>query len=582
MTTTNRKARRFPRPSANGDSHRGEEAPTVSLSPEHRKKKRGKRPPERIKRRAAITEIRRLVAEAGSGDPRRPLAALARAISTGTTAAEIAKPGGPLDAVIDAAENCDGTFGRANAAEAAAWSLAWAARAKRSSVASGAALERIVGIADAFVPAVESGDTVAAGFLLVLGRLFADVAACERFVSVAVAAIEREIASVVPPVGTILRTGSEAILQTVARWARVQKRAEATGDVPWGSPTRDALLSAIQTAVRMLPGSPRVEGRRGENRGTMPPGQAAILDIAKRHGVKPTLHNASSGLAILRSGWRRRDTRILVDARGSAMHLEIFVGSRPLCCGEWTFEASADGVPLEPAGVWTDSCFESDRCPKLEAGATFAEWTLPLSRGLRLERQLVFAPQDRVLLLADAIVPADELQRAARADAAGLTMDLRYRGGLPVCHGMEFEAADETRELIGFDESVRVLAMPLALPEWSTAPCDGRLEAEPCRLVLEQRSQVARMYAPVWLDLDPSRIGERLTWRRLTVADARQNLPDHRASGYRIQLGGRQWLVYRGLDAVRNRSVLGCNLACEFLLGRIGRTGMVERLIEIQ
>jgi hypothetical protein len=90
------------------------------------------------------------------------------------------------------------------------------------------------------------------------------------------------------------------------------------------------------------------------------------------------------------------------------------------------------------------------------------------------------------------------------------------------------------------------------------------------------------MYAPVWIDLEPSRIGEPLTWRRLTVADGRQNLPDHRGCGYRIQVGESQWLVYRGLDAVRNRSVLGCNLTCEFLLGRIGRTGLVERLIEIQ
>jgi hypothetical protein len=125
---------------------------------------------------------------------------------------------------------------------------------------------------------------------------------------------------------------------------------------------------------------------------------------------------------------------------------------------------------------------------------------------------------------------------------------------------------------------VRFLAVPLAMPEWSSAAADGRFESAAGRLVLEQRSPVARLHAPVWIDLEPSRVGEPMTWRQLTVADTRQNLPTHRACGYRVQAGTKQWLVYRALDAVRNRSVLGCNLACEFLLGRIGRA-VVRRLV---
>lgn len=576
ITTTNRKVRGLPRSLMNGALGRAAQAATRPAASKNRKKRR-KQLPERIRRRMAFEEIRRLVSGCGSSDPRRPMTSLARALSAGMKAAEITKPGGPLDAVIDAAENCEGAAERAIAAEAAVWALAWAARSKKSSVASGAALQRIVGIANAMLPAVVAGDTTSTGFLLVLGRLFADVEACERFVPLAVTAIEEEIAGVMPSGGPIARTGAESILRTVGHWAGLQLRAETTGDVPWDAKTREGLLSAIDTAARLLP----VNHRR-MRRGNAAPRWAAILEVASRHGVNPALSQYGHGLAVIRSGWSRRDTRILVDARGPAMHLEIVVGSRPLCCGEWTFEASADGVPLEPTGGWADSCFESDKSSESDGEAIFAEWTLPLSRGLRLERQLVFAPRDRVLLFADAIVPSDESRRAAPADAAGLRMEIEYRGGLPVHHGIEFESADDTRELIGFDESVRLLAMPLAMPEWSSAPFAGRFEAEPGRVVMMRRSQVARMYAPVWFDLEPSRIGERLTWRRLTVADSRQNLPEHRACGYRVQVGGSQWLVYRGLDAVRNRSVLGCNLACEFLLGRIGRSGVVERLIEIQ
>lgn len=584
MNSTKRNAHKLPRPSTNGDAVHAAAAAMTPTSPHHRKSRR-KRPPERIKRRVAVAEIRRLGLECDSNDPRKRLMAVARAIAAGEKAAEITKPGGLLDAVIDAAENCEGLAGRATAAEAAAWGLAWAARSKRSSVASGVALQRIEGIASSLLPAVETGDTTPAGFLLVLGRLFADVEACDRFVPPAVAAIEAEIEQLMPADGVIARTGSEAILQTVARWAGVHLRAERTGDAPWSPRVRDALLSAIETAMRLLP----AERRRGKPAAagggrTMPPGWSAIVDVASRHGLKPAASRSGGGFAVIRSSRGRRPMRILVDARGPAMHLEVVVDSRLLCCGEWSFQASADGVALEPTGPWADSCFESEKAAMAEGGTetTFAEWTLPLSRGLRLERQLVFAPRDRVLLVADAIVPSDESERAGAADSPRLAMEIEYRAGLPVCHGIEFEAAEETRELIGFDESVRLMALPLALPEWSSASCDGRLEAEPGRLVHARRSRVARMYAPIWLDLEASRIGEPLTWRRLTVADSRQNLPEHRGCGYRIQVGGSQWLVYRGLDAVRNRSVLGCNLACEFLLGRVGRTGTVERLIEIQ
>jgi len=510
---------------------------------------------------------------------------LARAIAAGEKSAEIAKPGGLLDAVIDAAENVEGLAGRAAAAEAAAWGLAWAARSKRSSVASGAALQRIEGIASSLLPAFEAGDTTPAAFLLVLGRLFADVEACDRFAPLAVAAIEAEIEHLVPADGTIARTGSEAILQTVARWAGVHLRAAGTGEEPWSHRVRDALHSAIETAMRLLPPDRR-RGKPAAARGGwgMQPGWESIVDVADRNGLKPAASQSVGGFAVIRSGRGRRTARILVDARGPAMHLEVVVDSRLLCCGEWSFQASADGVALEPTGPWADSCFESEKAAKSEGGTetTFAEWTLPLSRGLRLERQLVFAPRDRVLLVADAIVPSDDADRAGPADSPRLAVEIEYRAGLPVCPGIEFESAEETRELIGFDESVRLMALPLALPEWTSASGDGRLEAEPGRLVHARRSRVARTYAPIWIDLEASRIGEPLTWRRLTVADSRQNLPEHRACGYRIQVGGSQWLVYRGLDAVRNRSVLGCNLACEFLLGRVGRTGSVERLIEIQ
>jgi len=66
------------------------------------------------------------------------------------------------------------------------------------------------------------------------------------------------------------------------------------------------------------------------------------------------------------------------------------------------------------------------------------------------------------------------------------------------------------------------------------------------------------------------------------VADTWQNLPRHEAAGFRVQVGLDQWLLYRALDQPRNRTVLGCNMSCEFLLGRIRPDGTVARTLEIE
>jgi hypothetical protein len=68
----------------------------------------------------------------------------------------------------------------------------------------------------------------------------------------------------------------------------------------------------------------------------------------------------------------------------------------------------------------------------------------------------------------------------------------------------------------------------------------------------------------------------------LTVADTRRILPAHQAVGFRVQAGLEQWLVYRALDVPRNRTLLGCNVSCEFLVGRVKKSGEVARTLEIQ
>ena len=151
---------------------------------------------------------------------------------------------------------------------------------------------------------------------------------------------------------------------------------------------------------------------------------------------------------------------------------------------------------------------------------------------------------------------------------------------LPLAASLEREQADETREILIYDTKPRLMVLPLSLPEWKSAG-RGSFTATPEGLAIDHQTAGSRCYAPLWLDFDPERQGRPLTWRQLTVADTRQNLPPQQAVGFRVQVGLDQWLVYRTLDEARNRTVLGCNISCGFVAGRIDKTGVVDRAIEI-
>jgi hypothetical protein len=367
----------------------------------------------------------------------------------------------------------------------------------------------------------------------------------------------------------------------VVRWTSVREIAGGPGSDAWSRQTERRWRKAATAVLRLLGG----RGRALAGAGRMPesltkPLLDALADCGQRRKrtitalrrdraaaggrglVGRALHDAAAGVAIIRTGWDRRSVRVMLDYRHPVPRLEIAVGDRLLVDGPWQWEAWADGRSVEPEAGWTVSCWESDR------KATFLEITAPLGSGRQIERQVVVLPRDRIVLLADAVT-------TVATPAA-----LRYRGSLPVAASLDVEPAAETREVVLADTRPRLLAMPLALPEWR-AGGGGDFRAETGGLVLEQEG-ANRLYAPLWLDCDPRRIGRPLTWRQLTVADTRIILPRHQAAGFRVQAGLEQWLVYRALDVARNRTLLGCNVSCEFLLGRVRKSGEVARTLEIQ
>jgi hypothetical protein len=410
-----------------------------------------------------------------------------------------------------------------------------------------------------------------------------------------------EIGRLVSADGGVSLHGSAAVVERVSRWAAVREIARTTGSAAWDATAEGAFGKSVVTTLRLLGG----QGRLLVGAGRMPSvfsdqilAAAAAADcrktsrtarlvraapksdhraVGRRRKLLPRdQHDGAAAVAILRSGWDRDAVRVLLEYRDAVPHLEIAVGDRLLVAGPWRWRVSRGGRPLEAEGPWTLSCWESDR------KATFLEIAAPLSAGMQIERQVVLLPRDRVVLLADAVTPKTGHGQAANGHVQVATSaPLILESGVPFAASLDGEQAEETREVFAYDTRPRLMALPLALPEWKTAGRGGFKTAAD-GLTLEQPTAGPRCYAPIWLDFDARRQGRPLTWRQLTVADTRQNLPPHQATGFRVQAGREQWLVYRSLDVPRNRTLLGCNVSCDFLVGRIGRTGVVDRLIEIQ
>ncbi|MGB8853240.1 MAG: hypothetical protein WCC69_06715 [Pirellulales bacterium] len=596
VSTRDKKTKRTKAKQAAAD--RGSAAAAGREVTAERRRGRGQPAPQPpvVKSRDAAARIRALADGSSSLDVRRRLRGLARQVDRG--------PGNVqrMTLVENAVSAC---LDEAAAAappeqwlicESATWAVAWMARTRRAGSSAGGLLERLVRMGRGAVTALEARDTRPAHFVLALACLFVDIEACRCLERPAAASLAEEILRLASPAGAVRLSGSEQVVERVVRWSACRDVSLATGGLPWSDEVESLWAAAAGFALRllggqgrMLAGAGRLPGHRtaalvdallGKGRHRVPKAtrRTARMLVTAGPGAGVGLldrdfHDPASAVAVIRTGWGRKAIRIMVEYRDTVPRLEIAVDDRLLVDGAWEWAVSAGGRPLEVEGAWSVSCWETDR------KATFLELTAPLGGGLQFERQIVVLPADRIVLLADAVTiraqPDGLMNGSVPADP------LEYEGGIALAASLETELAVETREVIVFDTAKRCMVLPLALPEWRVAGHGGLAPQPDGRLVLTQRGH-RRLSAPLWLDLDPARVGGPLTWRQLTVADTRQNLPPHQAVGFRVQAGLEQWLVYRALDVARNRTLLGCNVSCEFLLGRLKRSGEVARTLEIQ
>ncbi len=556
----------------------------------HAPRRRSKKDPEarKLPRRLAAARIsaaaERLAPE--WADAAALLADLAAKVASQRRrgAGGAAVEGAILRCLDEAATEAPGA-GRWALDEGAAWAAAWLARR------TGRILERIHDEAREADDACRNGDTRPAALVVTLAGLFPDPP-FRNAAARGTAALEGDIGRWTTLSGAPSTGISSAFVPRVVGWALAREAGLASGHgVPWDDATDERFHAAATAALRLLGDRGRIPGRGAPDpTGTAPLLEALLRPRAaqpRKRAVARTVAAVASGdapapgrtlprdsldgtLAVLRTGWERGAVRVLLDFGAAVHRLEVAGGSRLVFDGEWTFFAEADGRSLDPIGPWSVSCFESDD------DATFLEIVAALPDGMQAERQVVLLPADRIVLLCDSVTDAGACLPAGKRPGR-----IAYRGRLSLAGGEAFPE-EETREcrLAVGRRHWRVL--PLGLPEWRSAAAPGSFDRSGATLELCQSSEGGRLTAPLWIDADPRRADRPLTWRQLTVADQRLILRRHEAVGFRVQAGLDQWLLYRALDTPRNRTLLGCNVACEFLLGRVRPGGEVKRTLEIE
>ena len=277
----------------------------------------------------------------------------------------------------------------------------------------------------------------------------------------------------------------------------------------------------------------------------------------------PAVHSEWATGAVLRRDWSSTRDQVAVAYDNQEVRLELDTANQTIFSGPCNPDLQFNGKDLTIEGDWEEVCWQTD------SDLDYLELETKLSQGFKVQRQILLAREDRFLFIADAVL----------GQTAG---DISYRHLLPLCDGITFRGESETHEgtLVGRKRLAAVL--PLQLPEWRAEREAGSLCQVSGGLELRQSYHGTRLLAPLFIDLDPQRIGKPITWRRLTIGEKLDTVRPDVAAGYRVQIAKQQWLIYRSLARVANRSLLGQNLFSEFVVGRFTDAGETENLIDIE
>ena len=286
----------------------------------------------------------------------------------------------------------------------------------------------------------------------------------------------------------------------------------------------------------------------------------------KAERPKASFHSEWAQVAILRSGWGRKRRELAVCVNGT--HVEIALqscGNRILeGCIEFTLEVA--GARLEPTGSWVETCWQSD------SDADFLEMELEVNDCWRIQRQFCVSRRSGAVLIADVVLGT-------------ANSDVRHTLKMGTASGATFTAGNDGRELFVDTGNLHGLVLPVGLSEWPSdrsGSIRGDLTGTNELELITSGDQLSALYCPLFFALTPKAADKQYTWRQLVVANKLTQEAQDQASASRIQVGGRQWLLYRSLTEQANRTFMGQNYASEFVFGEFLLDGKLKPYVEIE
>lgn len=421
---------------------------------------------------------------------------------------------------------------------------------------------------------------------LALGLLFPEVRALRALRAGARAALTEALIEVTDGQGLPHGRLLPIIGPLFACWTRARLLAESVGGRAWSRPAELQFEWLVRHAIRLADAdgtfllsssadSPanksaadgsswskelfataiKLAGDRGDGaaaKAALPSGivtkkQARVCKSAPA----PSLNSDWSGVTVMSDGWEQSDARLAISYVADPPTLDLSVDGEKVFDGAWRCSTSCDGKPVEPAGEWEQLCWESGK------QYDFLELGLKLTSGLHIERQILFGREDRVLYLADIVFSNDGTKRR-----------IEHTSSLPLAIGSHWTPENETRDGTLSSDKFHAAVLPLGLHEWRADPRSGSLVEQNGHLILTQGTSGSALCCPLFIDLDRKRSKKERTWRQLSVAEWMELMSPDIAVGYRAQSGDDQWLMYRSLGALGNRSLLGHNVSGEFCAGR--------------
>ncbi len=335
------------------------------------------------------------------------------------------------------------------------------------------------------------------------------------------------------------------LLKHAARWARPDgtQLLAAGHNAPRTQALWEALVKqtrnskSLQAAMRyagLLPGS---DGpKRGYSYSSVP---------------KLTHYCADAACVVMQNDWRKRGSRFALDFSDSEICIEALAkNGSPVLTGEWTVQVEVEQQAQLQLDEWGEVCwFSDDDVDYIELEARFGQFA-------RVQRQALFFRQDRMLMLADALL----------CEQAG-QWSLSSR--IPLAGDASFQPAEKTTEgVIMTANGTRCLTLPLHLPEWRRQAIGGSLTADGETLVSSSHGSGERLYAVTLISLTGAHAKKPVTWRNLTVGEDLRIVRADEAQAFRIQIGKKQWVIYRSLARPTRRTALGMHTLSEFLAGR--------------